>query len=193
MDFTERIEEYLELEIGVLKSLDRSAINQAMNLLEKTRQSGSCVYVFGNGGSAGTAAHMENDFNKGISERLEKKYRFRCINTNMATVMAIANDNGYENVFVQQLENILNKEDVIVAISGSGNSENVIRAVEYAKGQGCKIIGMTGYSGGRLKDLSDVSLHVPIDNMQIAEDVHIIFNHLMMYILSNELSIDPTC
>ena len=193
MDYTERIADYLELEIRVLKELDRNAVNAALNLLEETREKGSCVYVFGNGGSAVTAAHMENDFNKGISERLAKKYRFHCINTNLATVMAIANDNGYENIFVQQLENVLNKEDVIVAISGSGNSENVIKAVEYAKGQGCKIIGMTGYSGGKLKALSDISLHVPINNMQIAEDIHIVFNHLMMYVLSNGLSIDPTC
>ena len=130
---------------------------------------------------------MGNDFNKGVSEKLEKKYRFQCINDNMATIMAIANDNGYDRVFEQQLENKLYKDDVIVAISGSGNSKNVINAVRYAKIQGCKVIGMTGYSGGELKKLSDISLHVPVDNMQITEDVHIIFNHMMMYILCGEL------
>ena len=159
-----------------------------MNLLEKTRNRGSNVFVFGNGGSAATASHMENDFNKGISEKLEKKYRFQCINANLATIMAIANDNGYDRVFIQQLENKLKAEDVIIAISGSGNSENVIKAVEYAKGQGCKIIGMTGYDGGKLKSLSDISLHVPLDNMQITEDIHTVFNHMMMYILCGELS-----
>ncbi|MBO6112867.1 MAG: SIS domain-containing protein [Lachnospiraceae bacterium] len=188
MDFTKQIREYLELEISILGKLDTDEINRAMNMLEETRQKGSSVYVFGNGGSAATASHMENDFNKGISEKLEKKYRFQCINANMATIMAIANDNGYARVFEQQLENKLKPEDVIIAISGSGNSENVIKAVEYAKKQGCRIIGMTGYSGGKLKELSDVSLHVPLDNMQITEDVHIIFNHLMMYVLCGELS-----
>ena len=168
--------------------MDQDAINKAMNLLEITREKGSNVYVFGNGGSAATASHMENDFNKGISEKLGKKYRFQCINANMATIMAIANDNGYDRVFVQQLENRLKPEDVIVAISGSGNSENVVKAVEYAKRQGCKVIGMTGYEGGKLKRLSDVSLHVPLDNMQITEDIHIIFNHMMMYILCGELT-----
>lgn len=188
IDFSKQIRDYLELEIRILEKLDQSEINNAMNLLEKTREKGSNVYVFGNGGSAATASHMENDFNKGISEKLEKKYRFRCMNANMATIMAIANDNGYAHIFEQQLDSKLNKDDVIVAISGSGNSENVIRAVKYAKKQGCKIIGMTGYSGGELKKLSDISLHVPLDNMQITEDVHIIFNHMMMYILCSELS-----
>lgn len=168
--------------------LDQNEINRAMNLLEETREQGSSVYVFGNGGSAATALHMENDFNKGVSEKLEKKYRFQCINANMATIMAIANDNGYDRVFEQQLENILEKDDVVIAISGSGNSENVIKAVNYAKNQGCKVIGMTGYSGGKLKKLADIALHVPIDNMQITEDIHIIFNHMMMYILCGELS-----
>lgn len=188
MDYSKQIRDYLELEISVLQKLDQSEINKAMNLLEETRERGSNVYVFGNGGSAATASHMENDFNKGVSEKLEKKYRFQCINANMATIMAIANDNGYDKVFKQQLENKLNCGDVIVAISGSGNSENVIKAVEYAKGQGCKIIGMTGYKGGKLKELSDISLHVPLDNMQITEDIHIIFNHLMIYVLCGELS-----
>lgn len=187
MDFSKQIKDYIELERNILEKLNQDEINRAMNLLEETRSKGSIVYVFGNGGSAATAAHMENDFNKGISEKVDKKYRFQCINVNMAMMLAIANDNGYDRVFVQQLENKLNPEDVIIAISGSGNSENVIKAVEYAKGQGCKVIGMTGYSGGKLKELSDISLHVPLDNMQITEDVHIIFNHMMMYVLCSEL------
>ena len=179
MDFSKQIQNYIELEISILNKLDQKEINKAMNLLEETR------------GSAATALHMENDFNKGVSEKLEKKYHFQCINANIATIMAIANDNGYERVFEQQLENKLTEDDVIIAISGSGNSENVIRAVQYAKTKGCKIIGMTGYSGGRLKKLSDISLHVPLDNMQVTEDIHIIFNHMMMYILCGELSGNP--
>lgn len=188
MDFSKQIKEYLELEISILKKLDQNEINRAMNLLEETREKGNSVYLFGNGGSAATAYHMENDFNKGVSEKLEKKYRFQCINANIATIMAIANDNGYERVFEQQLENKLNEDDVVIAISGSGNSENVIRAVKYAKEQGCRIISMTGYSGGFLKKLSDISLHVPLNNMQITEDIHMIFNHMMMYILCEKLS-----
>lgn len=97
-------------------------------------------------------------------------------------MMAIANDIGYEEVFRFQLRNNLEENDVLVAISGSGNSHNVIRAVEYAKEHGCKIIGLTGFSGGKLKELSDISLHAPVNSMQVTEDIHMIFDHLMMSI-----------
>ncbi len=188
MDYTEKIKDYINEEIEILKKLDVQEINRALNLLEKTRAAGGTIYSFGNGGSSSTASHFQNDFNKGVSEELETKYRVVCLNDNVATLMAIANDNGFERVFVQQLENKLTEKDLIVAISGSGNSKNVVLAVEYAKQCGVPVIGMTGYSGGRLKELADVSLHVPIDNMQITEDVHIIFNHMMMYILYNTLT-----
>lgn len=187
MDYKNDIKNYIDDEIEILKNLDIHAINDVLNMLEETRLNGTKVYVFGNGGSAATALHMQNDFNKGISEHLKVRYNFVCLNDNIATVMAIANDDCYENVFINQIEHQLQKGDVIIAISGSGNSENVIRAVEYAKKQGNKIIGFTGYSGGKLKNLSDINLHVPLNNMQITEDVHIIFNHMMMYILSSKL------
>ena len=183
MDFKNEIKNYLNEEIEILKKIDTDALNSAMNLLEETREKGKTVYVFGNGGSAALASHIQNDFNKGISEGLSKKYNFCCLCDNFATVMAIANDDCYENVFYNQLVNRLKDGDVIIAISGSGNSKNVIKAVEYAKSQGNKIISMTGYDGGKLKPLSDISLHVPLNNMQIAEDVHTVFNHCMMFIL----------
>ncbi len=188
MNYIKQIKEYIDLETEILNKLDKDSINQAMNLIEETRQKGRNVFVFGNGGSGATAAHMENDFNKGVSESIEKKHNFRCLNSNMATIMAIANDNGYDRIFIQQMENKLDSGDVIIAISGSGNSANVIKAVEYARSQGCKIIGMSGYSGGILKELSDISLHVPVDDMQITEDLHIVMNHLMMSVFCRELS-----
>ncbi len=183
MDYTKQIKEYLLKEIEVLEALDEEAISRVINLLEETRANDGQIYIFGNGGSAATASHFQNDFNKGLSEHLEKKYRFQCLNDNMATVMAIANDNGYENIFVQQLENRLNEKDVVIAISGSGNSENVIRAVEYAKAHKVKVVGLTGYDGGKLKVLSDISLHAPIHSMQMTEDIHMILDHLMMSVL----------
>lgn len=187
MDYKNDIKKYLDEEIEIIKHLDVEAINDAMNLLEETREKGTTVYLIGNGGSAATASHMQNDFNKGISEGLDKKYNFCCLCDNFATVMAIANDDCYENVFYNQLLNRLKPGDVLIAISGSGNSKNVIKAVEYAKSKGNKVIGFTGYDGGKLKTMSDISLHVPLNNMQIAEDVHTIFNHTMMYILCKML------
>lgn len=186
--YSRNIKEYLRLEQEVLKQLDVEQINEALELLEACMEEERNIYVFGNGGSSATASHFQNDFNKGVSEHTQKKFRFQCLNDNIPTIMAVANDIGFDEVFRFQLEGRLKPTDVIMAISASGNSENVLRAVRYAKEQGCKIIGLTGFSGGKLKELSDISLHVPIHSMQITEDVHMIFDHLMMSILHKTMS-----
>lgn len=182
-NYSKDIRDYIDHEIVALRSLDIDSINDAINLLEETRKNGGSIFVFGNGGSSATASHFQNDFNKGISYFLDKKYDFRCLNDNIATVMAIANDIGFDEVFRFQLRHHLRSKDIVMAISGSGNSQNVINGVVYAKEQNCKVISLTGYDGGKLKTLSDVSLHAPIDSMQITEDIHMIFNHLMISVL----------
>ena len=187
MDYKKEIEAYIQKEIEVLKSLDIDAIDAAMNMLREALDAKKNIYIFGNGGSAATASHFTNDFNKGISERSEKKFRFVCLNDNIATIMAIANDISYEEVFRFQLRGRLSQGDLVIAISGSGNSKNVINAVEYAREQGNKVIGLTGYDGGKLKPLSDVSLHVAVDDMQITEDVHMVFDHLMMSVFCRNM------
>ena len=181
-DYKPAIEKYIQDEIKVLQSMDPNEIQNVMNALEEAFENGNDIYIFGNGGSSATASHYQNDFNKGISEHTEKKFRFRCLNDNMATIMAIANDIGFEDVFAFQLRGVLRPGDIVFAISGSGNSKNVIKAVEYAKEQGNKVIGLTGYNGGKLKELADISLHVPVNSMQITEDIHMIMDHLMMSI-----------
>ena len=185
-DYRGEIRDYIVHEIETIQKLDVDAINEALNLLQETFENGNTVFVFGNGGSSATASHYQNDFNKGVSEHTEKKFNFLCLNDNVATVMAIANDIGFEEVFRFQLRGHLKPGDVILAISGSGNSKNVINAVEYAKEQGNRIIGLTGFGGGKLRQLSDVSLHVPINSMQITEDIHMVFDHLMMSIFYRE-------
>ena len=180
MDFKQDIRDYIDCEINTLQKLDVAAINQALNLLLEAYQEHKWIYIFGNGGSSSTASHFENDFNKGVSEPLKTKFRFRCLNDNVATLMAVANDMGFEEVFRYQLTDRIEPGDLVIAISGSGNSKNVINAVEYAKSCGNKIIGITGYDGGKLRQMCDVSLHVPVNSMQISEDVHMIFDHLMM-------------
>lgn len=180
MDYTKKIVGYIELEKQVLESLDTVSINRAMNLIMEAYEANKQIYIFGNGGSAATASHYQNDFNKGISEYVEKKFHFVCLNDNMPTIMAIANDIGFSEVFRFQLENRLEEGDLVIAISGSGNSENVIRAVEYARQQGNQVIGLCGYDGGKLKGLSDVALHVAVNSMQVTEDVHMVLDHLMM-------------
>ncbi len=186
-DYKSEIVRYIDLEKDILSKMDVDSINSAIKLLEKTREKEGNIYIFGNGGSASTASHFQGDFNKGVSEKLAKKYRFICLNDNMATIMSIANDIGYEEVFRFQLRDKLKKDDIIIAISGSGNSKNVINAVSYAKEKGNKIIGLTGYNGGILREMSDVSIHVPVNSMQITEDIHLVMDHLMMSILCEVL------
>ncbi len=187
-DYISEIKTYLEHEIDTLKALDVNEINAALNLLLETFEGGNTVFVFGNGGSSATASHFQNDFNKGVSEHTEKKFNFLCLNDNVATVMAVANDIGFDEVFRFQLIGHMRPGDVALAISGSGNSKNVLNAVEYAKSQGAKVIGLTGFGGGKLKELSDVSLHVPVNSMQITEDIHMVFDHLMMSIFYRSLA-----
>ena len=185
-DYTEKISSYIDQEKQVLDTISQEDINQVMNLLEEARLNGRRIFTCGNGGSATTASHMVCDFNKGVSLNQETKYNFECLSDNVAVMMAIANDISYDDIFVIPLQNKLQEGDVLIGISGSGNSENVVRAFAYAKEKGAKTIAMTGYSGGKLKEMADCNLHVNIDNMQIAEDVHLILNHLMMYILAGE-------
>jgi D-sedoheptulose 7-phosphate isomerase len=181
-DFKKQIKEYYAREIKVIEDLDVEELNKAMNALLDHYEKGTTIYVFGNGGSSATASHMVCDFNKGTCSEVEKRFNFICLNDNIPTMMAVANDMSFEDVFYYQLENKLKKDDLILAISGSGNSHNVIKAVTYAKKMGCEVIGMTGYDGGKLDKMSDYHLHVPADDMQITEDLHMGFDHMMMQI-----------
>lgn len=183
MDYRKQIEGYLAREIEVLQSLRAEDINAGLREIVAAYEREGTIYVFGNGGSAATASHYANDFNKGVSEHTEKKFRFLCLNDNVPTVLAVANDIGYEEIFRFQLKGRLREGDLVVGISGSGNSRNVVNALEYARQYGVRTLGITGYDGGKVMRLADVNLHVPVNNMQIVEDVHMIFDHLMMTVL----------
>lgn len=182
-DYTQDIKDYIALEKDVLSRLDVNSINEVLNCLVKTQENGNTVFVFGNGGSGSTSSHFQNDFNKGLSEHLDKKFNFLCLNDNVSTMLAIANDSSYDEIFKFQLEGHLKPGDVVMALSGSGNSKNIIKAVEYAKQCGNTVIGLTGYDGGKLKQMCDISLHVPVNSMQMTEDIHMVFDHLMMSVL----------
>lgn len=182
-DYTKDIRTYLEIEREVLASLDENEISDVMNILEKTRLTGNRVFICGNGGSAATASHFTCDFNKGISYKQAVKYNFECLNDNVPMMLAIANDISYDDIFSEPLKNKMHKEDVLFAISGSGNSKNVVKAVEYAKIIGATTVGLVGYDGGKIKEMVDYCIHVNINNMQIVEDVHMTMNHVMMFVL----------
>lgn len=183
-DFTSEMRAYIDREIKTLQSLNLDELNTAVNAILDARERGGVIYTMGNGGSAATASHMVCDFAKGASENLGgKKFCFECLCDNTPIVMAIANDISYDDVFSFQLEKKLRAEDLIIAISGSGNSKNVIKAVEFAKQVGTPVIGITGYSGGKLRELSNYRMHVNIDDMQIAEDVHMMFDHMILRVI----------
>lgn len=186
MDYRQELRAYLEAEIQTLQSLNLEAVNTVMNVLEEARNSGRRIFTCGNGGSAATASHYCCDFNKGVSEYQYKKYDFECLSDNVPSMMAVANDIGYEEIFRFPLKGKMKTGDLLIGISGSGNSKNVIKAMEYAKSIGGTTIAIVGYSGGRMKEIADYCIHVNIHNMQISEDVHMILDHLMMYVLSHK-------
>lgn len=185
MDYLNDLQAYRDREIAALGNLDLEAVNDVMNVLEDARLAGRRIFICGNGGSSATASHYCCDFNKGVSEKLDKKYDIVCLSDNVPTMMAIANDIGYGEIFRFQLRGKIAPGDILIGISGSGNSENVVNAFEYARRQGGIVIAFVGYSGGRMKELADHSIHINLDDMQIAEDLHMILDHMMMYVLNH--------
>lgn len=183
MNYIHEISAYFEREKATLDAISKEDLNALMNLLVDAKDAGKTIFIMGNGGSAATASHYVCDFNKGISYGKEKMFKFICLNDNIPTLMAYANDLSYADVFVGPLKNFMHAGDIVIGISGSGNSENVVRAIQYANENGGVTVGLTGYSGGRIKQLSKYNVHVPIDDMQITEDLHMVLDHCMMKIL----------
>lgn len=184
MNYIKQLADYIETERRVLSELDLEAVDRLMHIMDEARRGRKRIFICGNGGSAATASHFVCDFSKGVSLRQQVKYDFECLNDNTPLLAAIANDIGYDDVFVLPLQAKLHEGDVVIGISGSGNSENVVRALEYANGHGGTTVAVVGYGGGRMLEIAQHAVHVKIDNMQIVEDVHMILDHMMMYVLA---------
>ena len=185
MNYINEITAYFERLKVAIDKISKEELNNLMDTLEQARTEGHTIFVMGNGGSAATASHFCCDFNKGISEMQGKKFKFICLNDNVPTMTAYANDRSYGQIFVGPLRNFLNKGDYVIGISGSGNSGNVINALEYANSHGATTIGLTGFNGGKILKICKLNVHIPINDMQITEDLHMILDHCMMKILSN--------
>ncbi len=183
----EKILDYYEKEIKTIRAMDFDEIARAVEAIKDAYERDATIYIFGNGGSASTASHFVCDFNKGISENHKRKFNMVSLNDNVATLMAIANDFSYDDVFSYQLTGRVKPTDLVIAISGSGNSRNIVKGVEYAKSVGCKVVGLTGFSGGRLKELADYNMHAEINDMQITEDIHMTLDHMMFRVLTEVL------
>jgi D-sedoheptulose 7-phosphate isomerase len=157
--------------------LNIETIQKIVDLLLQCREDGNTMYIFGNGGSAANASHIAGDFLKGISYGMDKRFKVLCLNDNIAGTTAITNDLSYDEVFIEQLRTFMVKGDVVIGISGSGNSENVVKAISWARANGGKTIGMCGFKGGRLAQISEVVMYVPIEDMEITEDIHSMIFH----------------
>ncbi len=177
---------YLDYLREVLSGLDVEAIGNFIGVLLEARERGARIFFIGNGGSAATASHFANDLAMGCRS-WEKPFRAVSFTDNVSILTAVSNDYGYDEVFVRQLQTQMQRGDVVVAISASGNSPNVVKAIEYAKANGAFTVGLTGFDGGQLKELAHLNLHVPSNKGEYgpAEDGHIIIDHLVGSYLLN--------
>lgn len=205
-DYLKLLTEYRDTEVEVLRRLDMDSVNQVLKVLEEARIAGRHFFICGNGGSAATASHYAGDFNKGVNMGLLgidgntvaitsiadqagcsniPLYNFECLSDNIPTLMAVANDESYAEAFRYPLSVKMRKGDIVIGISASGNSTNVINALEYCKRHGGIAIAIVGYEGGSMKQLADYCIHVNINDMQISEDIHMFLDHMMMWVLTH--------
>ena len=177
--------EYRKLLQQTLNDINLDSVGLMTEIFLQARENGSRIYTMGNGGSAANASHAAGDFLKGASFGLEKRFNIICLNDNIPSLMAIANDVGWDDIFIEPLRNFLKKDDIVIGISGSGNSKNILKAIDFSKKIGAKTIGMTGFDGGKLKKVCDLSIHSPAMDMEIAEDIHMaVFNMVKKEVMS---------
>ena len=171
-----------------IDALDATSFDEAIQVIRKAWLQQRPIYVFGNGGSALAASQLVTDLNKTVYLRTGRPFHGHCLNDSLGLVTAYANDLSYADIFAEQLKPVLKEDDLVIAISGSGNSPNVLRAVELAKSRKAITLGLCGYDGGKLKELVDYAAHVPVNDMQICEDLHLSFIHSTMRVLVESVS-----
>ena len=161
-------------------SVDWPKVRTLSNDLFDAWKSGAKVFTCGNGGSASNANHLANDFLYGISPVDGKGMKVYSLTANIAVNTCLANDTGYENIFSKQLRTLADSDDILIILSGSGNSPNVVEAIRQAKVIGMKTHAILGFDGGKCKELADNPIHIPIENMQVAEDFQMMIGHILM-------------
>ena len=186
----EIIEGYLTDVNATLARLPIGAITQVIDVLEETRERGKSVFVFGNGGSAATASHFACDLAKGAICFGKPRLKAFALTDHIPLLSAWANDSAYEHIFAEQLENFIQAGDIVIGISGSGNSANVLNGVRVAKNKGGITIGFIGFNGGKLKELVDIPVVVPIHNMEQAEDIHLLLGHIITTCLRESIPVE---
>lgn len=168
-------------------------VSELADAILQVYNEGYTIFSMGNGGSGATASHVAGDYVKGASFGLSKRFRFICLNDNIPALMAISNDISYDAIFEEQLKNFAKQGDLVIGLSGSGNSKNVVNALQWAKKQGIKTAALTGYKGGECAAIADISVHIPIADMEIVEDLHMmVFHAIKRRITSSLLGQNPS-
>jgi len=174
--------EHIKRTVELLEKTDLEVVSALVDKLYEAYQDGTRVYICGNGGSAATASHFSEDLAKSTikDQSVQKRLRVSSLTDSVPFISALGNDWGYETIFREQLVTIAEEGDVLIAISGSGNSPNVVSAVQWAAENGLYTVGFSGFNGGKLKSMVDLSVHSPVLDMEIAENTHMVFVHLVV-------------
>lgn len=184
---------YIDLVKSTLDNLDPNSLEALIEAFAKTYEAGGNIYTMGNGGSGASASHAAGDFLKGASYGLDKRFKMICLNDNLPSMMAIANDIGWDDIFVEPLKNYIGPNDLVIGISGSGNSANVVKALAYAKAQGVVTVALTGFKGGKIGEIADLHVHAPVMDMEVTEDIHmVIFNIVKKAMMERYLGDNPS-
>ena len=185
MDFKEQ---YLSESKKIIDRLDRKSIDNAIKVILDAHERNSQIFLAGNGGSASTASHFANDLAKFCSVEGKKRFRVTSLTDNISTITALANDISYNKIFSEQLLNHINKDDLLIVITASGNSPNIIEAVKTAKQHGAKILAFLGFNGGKLKSMADAYVLAEYDDFGQAESIHLLLEHLIVNFIRKKLS-----
>lgn len=170
----------------LINNFNYKEIEDMINILEKARIEGKNIFILGNGGSATTANHFVWDFGKNAIQGNEKRFKIISLCDNLATITAYGNDLGYETIFEERLKNLMEDNDVVIALSASGNSKNVLHAADYVKARNGILISMTGNDGGKLKKISDLNINIESNTIEQIEDIHLMIEHIIVYVYEHK-------
>ena len=169
-----------------LKLIDKKQIHQASALIKKSLSESNTIFWCGNGGSASQANHLSAELIGGMYKDKKSPFKSMCLNVDTAFMTAWSNDDSFDNIFLRQLESLAQSGDILIALSTSGNSKNIINAVQYCSENDIKIISLTGFDGGLLTDYSDININIPINNTQRIQEMHILIGHIICDIVEND-------
>jgi D-sedoheptulose 7-phosphate isomerase len=177
------VKDYFETQVRLFNQLDYAPVEQVIARLDRARAEGRCIFLFGNGGSAATASHFACDLGKGTIQPDRLRLQVISLADNLATLTAYANDLGFDTIFAEPLITLAKPGDIAIAFTASGNSPNVVRAVQAAEKIGVTTIGFTGFDGGKIKDRVELNVHVPINSFPHVEDIHLALTHVICEML----------